>query len=243
MAYLFEGLKAGDLDDLVLPTISIDEYESKLDDDSIVVAFYVSDKDPANDLNRFIQKGSTAILDTDVSPAPNEDGYYVVFVELLRDKDFPKKLTDILATLEGLTSIKVWQAEIHDVESLQVVDAEMLVRDVRLYSVEEPTVDDEEVMEFFKPSNLDNLIFEGNTLTFERLGNSYSYELVDLGEMEAVAEDNAILTGASRVDESALANTRGLERALGHGWVVDQRGDNFLMVGRLQESKIALLKF
>ena len=60
MANLFEGLKEGDLAELVLPMISIDEFESKLDDDSIVVAFYVGDRDPSQDLNRFIQKGADA---------------------------------------------------------------------------------------------------------------------------------------------------------------------------------------
>ena len=68
MVNLVEGLKEGDLEELLIPMISIDEYESKLDDDSIVVAFYVRDRDPSYDLNRFIQKGASAILDTDVSP-------------------------------------------------------------------------------------------------------------------------------------------------------------------------------
>jgi hypothetical protein len=93
---LFEGLREGDLEGLVLPHLSIDEFETKLDDDAIVVAFHVLDRDPANDLNRFIQKGAVALLDTDVSPAPNEDGYYVVFVELERNETFPERMMHIL---------------------------------------------------------------------------------------------------------------------------------------------------
>ena len=106
MVNLVEGLKEGDLEELLIPMISIDEYESKLDDDSIVVAFYVRDRDPSYDLNRFIQKGASAILDTDVSPAPNEDGFYMVFVEFLRDEDFPNKLLNTLGSLRGLTGIQ-----------------------------------------------------------------------------------------------------------------------------------------
>ena len=82
MFALNEGLRPDDLEDLVLPILSIDEYESKIEDDGIVVGFYTQYKDPANDLNRFIQKSAIDILDSEVSPAPTEDGYFIVFVEL-----------------------------------------------------------------------------------------------------------------------------------------------------------------
>src|ERR1700748_2916530 len=93
---LIEGLRENDLEGLVLPVISIDQFESKIDDDAIVVAFYVEYRDPAIDLNRFIQKSAVDILDTEVSPAPTEDGYFVVFVELMRDDKFMKKMSVIM---------------------------------------------------------------------------------------------------------------------------------------------------
>ena len=73
---LKEGMRENDLDDLVLPLITIDEYVSKIGDDKevIVVGFFVEDEDPANDLSRFIDRSVTNILDTDVSPVPNEEG-------------------------------------------------------------------------------------------------------------------------------------------------------------------------
>ena len=44
-----EGLRVGDLENLVSPKISIDEFESKSgsDDEILVVAFYVKDDQPA----------------------------------------------------------------------------------------------------------------------------------------------------------------------------------------------------
>lgn len=105
---LFEGLKEGDLLDLVLPVISIDEYESKLDDTSIVVGFYVNSNAPAKDLNRFIQKSPESLYDTEISPAPNEDGYYIVFLEIQRDDEFPAKIVSIANSLNTLTGNDEW---------------------------------------------------------------------------------------------------------------------------------------
>src|SRR6056297_3156277 len=79
---IIESLFPGDLENLVSSTISIDEYESKIDPEAIVLAFFVKSEDPAYDLSRFIEFGPFSyILDTEVSPAPDENGNYLVFVE------------------------------------------------------------------------------------------------------------------------------------------------------------------
>ena len=96
MNFINEGLMKNDLAKLVLPIMSIDEYDSKIKDDAIVVAFYVTDKDPASDLNKFIQKSPVMLLDTEVSPAPNQDGFYLVFVEMDRSDMFKLNLHAIL---------------------------------------------------------------------------------------------------------------------------------------------------
>jgi len=234
MANLFEGLKEGDLEELVLPMVSIDEYESKLDDDSIVVAFFVYDKDPAQDLNRFIQKGATSILDTDVSPAPNEDGYYLVFVELLRDAAFPEKLTSILGTLQGLTGIENWKAIFYEDGSIGPITQESIAEKVRLVS----HVDDEEQVqdaveeslnEFFRASDLEALNVEHNRVVIEARGVVVELDYVDLGSFEAVAENNAVMASATRLDESANANCRRVQRMLGDFWLVEQRGQHLVL--------------
>lgn len=108
MRTLLEGLKAGDLADLVIPVVTIDEYESKIDDNAIVVGFYVSYKDPANDLNNFLQKCPEEIYDTDISLAPDTEGNYLVFIELPRDDNFPEKIVGICDAIAGLTGIDEW---------------------------------------------------------------------------------------------------------------------------------------
>lgn len=107
---LREGLERHSLHDLVLPVISIDEYESKIDDHKvIVVGFFVNDFDPGQDLSSFIEKSSLRPLDTEVSPAPTDDGYYVVFVEMGRDDDFPKRIIEMCEQVSNLTDIKKWK--------------------------------------------------------------------------------------------------------------------------------------
>jgi len=104
-----ESLQPGDLNHLVLPLISVDEFNSKIDNRrAIVVAFYCTDKNPAQDLMRFIEGSNLDILDTEVSPAPSTEGYYVVFVEFSRNQDFPEILDDIIQQVENVADNK-WQ--------------------------------------------------------------------------------------------------------------------------------------
>jgi hypothetical protein len=247
MAILVEGLKEGDLEDLVIPLISVDEYESKLDDDSIVVAFMVQDKDPAQDLNRFIQKGAVEILDTDVSPAPNEDGYFLVFVELLRDAEFPQKLLDTLASIEGLTGLSDdrWKAQLYDQTEELPVDLDTLTRLVRLVpkpddqgpEPTEPAEDpvEENLTEFFRASDLDDMVIEGHQVTLEARGVEVELQLVDLGTMAEVYENNAIMASATRLDESANANCRRMSRMLGDLWIAEQRGSYMVLSHALRD--------
>jgi hypothetical protein len=110
------GLLRHDLDDLILPMIDIDTFESKISNSkAVVVAFYLFEQDPARDLEMFIEKGPVDVLDAETSPAPTEDGYYVVFIELSRDDNLPEHLIDIIGSVENLTNIEQWQFKtLHD---------------------------------------------------------------------------------------------------------------------------------
>lgn len=236
---LNEGLKEGDLENLVLPLISIDEYESKLDDDSIVVGFFVGDKDPAADLNRFIQKGHVEILDTDVSPAPNESGQFMVFVEMLRDHDFPKKILDIVESLSGLTENTDWQCVVYGDETPQPLTLEYLEANVRLLSVEDSL--QESIREFFQESVLDGLDWSDGKLTFERRGVKETYELVDFDTFENLSANNAVMGLPILLGESSQGVRRTLESLLGDHWLVEHLGD-YAVLSRYNEPKMALLR-
>lgn len=83
MTMLLEGLFKNDLMGLILPKISINEFEPKIDEHAIVLAFYVKNVDAAQDLSIFLEKSAiTEILDTEVSQSIDETGFYTLYVEV-----------------------------------------------------------------------------------------------------------------------------------------------------------------
>jgi hypothetical protein len=91
------SIQNNDLIDLVQSTFSVDQYKSKIGDDKnvVVLAFEVKDADPAKDLSQFIETGHDCI-DVDVSPGPDKDGNYKVFVELQRNSKLFDSIDNIL---------------------------------------------------------------------------------------------------------------------------------------------------
>lgn len=91
------SIQHNDLIDLIQSTFSVDQYKSKVGDDKniVVLAFDIKDGDPAKDLSQFIESGHECI-DVDVSPGPDKDGNYKVFVELERNSKLFDSIDSIL---------------------------------------------------------------------------------------------------------------------------------------------------
>ena len=104
------GLMVGDLKNCIDTTISINEYEPKIDVANVVVAFSCMDKEPAKDLNSFLSKSEIDFIDTEYSNIPDKDGKYQVFLELKNDKNTVKTITYVLEIIESLVVItaKEW---------------------------------------------------------------------------------------------------------------------------------------
>jgi hypothetical protein len=98
---LLENLFEGDLDGVVRPVISIDDFVSKIDDNALVLAFYSKNHEAAEDLAVFIERSSIKrILDTEVSINTNKEGDHLVFVEVdisnLKYNEIANIINDIL---------------------------------------------------------------------------------------------------------------------------------------------------
>jgi len=108
---LEEGLRPGDLEYLILNKVSIDQFEPKTGSDKevLVMGLYSKDEEPAQDLARFIERGYVGVKDTEVSPGPDEDGNYMVFVEISKDKDTMKRVVEILNDIKSVTTVREWQ--------------------------------------------------------------------------------------------------------------------------------------
>jgi len=107
-----EGLEVQALRDLIDTVIAIDTFQPKLgtEEDTIVTTFKVFNYEPpAQDLAHFIEQGQYDILDTEVSPGSDEDGNYLVFVEIKRDKNYFKKMDKILTDVKNITNIDEWK--------------------------------------------------------------------------------------------------------------------------------------
>ena len=108
-----EGAELNDLARLVKPTMTVDEFRSKMgeDKDIIVIGFTVLYKEPAADLVNFVEKSYDWVLDADVSSGETSDGNYIVFVEIQRNKDAVEHIFHMLTDIMNLTgqTLKEWQ--------------------------------------------------------------------------------------------------------------------------------------
>ena len=109
MIDLTEGLFEDDLAGLILPVVSFYEYESKIEADAIVMAFYARHLEAAEDLSIFIEKSAIEeVLDTEVSSAPDEDGDYLIFVELSKDAT-GKTIMQVIELCQHLCDVENWK--------------------------------------------------------------------------------------------------------------------------------------
>lgn len=205
---LNEGLQTGDLTDLVLPIISIDEYESKIDDDNIVVAFYVKDKEPAADLARFISKSEIDILDAEVSPVPNSEGYYLVFVEFIRNKEFIISIVSLVDSMYSLTEVDSWQFKGYK-QKVKPFSEENIKASIRID--DEPTK-----LETILMNTANTKLFEGRLAVEEEL-----FDVIAIGNTTHLYEKYGLNDKAIMLDNTASYEQRILNKGFGPGWNVD----------------------
>jgi len=104
-------VKYGEMENLVTPVISIDQYKPKIGEanETVVVAFEVASEQPAKDLSNLMETDIVDMLDVDISSGPNEQNKYVVFVEFERNGDLNKKIMEIVKTASNVTGITEWK--------------------------------------------------------------------------------------------------------------------------------------
>lgn len=121
---LIEGLEHGDLERLISPKLTIDEYKSKMgsDEEIVVISFQVKSKEPALDLVNFLEKSYEWVADADLSSGELFDGSYVVFVELERDDQVPAHIIEMLTDLENLSEHKVLDWKIYYAKPKQLLE-------------------------------------------------------------------------------------------------------------------------
>ena len=105
------SLRPNDLKYMLTDIFEIDSYSSKMGEDADIVtlSFAVKDRQPAEDLVRFLENGYQFILDADVSPGELDDSTYKVFVEIDRNQDIDNNIFEILDGVKKLSGIDDWK--------------------------------------------------------------------------------------------------------------------------------------
>jgi hypothetical protein len=241
------SLKNGDLAGTVMPEVSIDEFEPKAGDDLevIVVAFYLTDEAPAEDLNTFIQRGFVDTLDVEVSPNTDEEGRYLVFVEMSRDDTFPNKFQALLKDVGNLTGTMDWQVKTYfsDDRVFSATDPELynyIIVDPEQYVPKDKfkmKEIDEAITEFFGASLVTNLTIDGNVVTLIGNNRRIVAEVVDVGDYDVVIGRNFLSESAFGVGQNPF-EAKVLMSILGNCQVLPL--GKYLCVNR--DDKVMLLK-
>lgn len=117
---LNEGLDYHDLEGIMTPTVTVDEYAAKMGKDSEIVtlSFIVNNKQAGSDLSDWFERGYDFVLDAQVSDGELSSGKYLVFVEMNRRTTVPERIIKLIEDLETLNDIplKDWTIVVDDEE-------------------------------------------------------------------------------------------------------------------------------
>lgn len=215
-----EGLRKADLKDMIDPIFTVDHYQSKMgrDSDIIVLRFRAADKEPAVDLMEFIEKGYPFVLDADMSSGEERDGEYSVFVEIERDKDAPGNIEELLNGISRLCDIENWRFRWYKDIQGHVFEKDVAAAVIPLtpedYNARLEGDRVGEIVEFFNQGALDDIVVEGNNITFKKTYTSpLSVKLVALGEYNVL---KCALEGPLQLDESSRGQVLFLNKYLGN---------------------------
>lgn len=249
-------LKYNELQDLVLPKVSIDEFAPKTgnNDEVIVLGFYVKDKEPAKDLSHFLETGPYDILDVESSPASDEEGNYMVFVEVKRSKDFFDLAETVIKDLNNIMDLEGWKykpyysddeftAEDSSWKNFVITDPDKYVSREEFKEnkmKEEKNEYNNNIGNFFLESLITNVTLdeseEHTMVTINNGRKSFNYQLVNFGE-QGIMEDISKEPILDRSTEDIF-----LERCLGKDYTVNNFSDQRFTITKENSDKILLLK-
>jgi hypothetical protein len=238
---LDEGLREGDLADLVLPLISVDEYVSRIDtDEAIVLGFYVHDEAAAKDLNRFLQKSAVPLLGTDVSPAPDQHGYFLIFVEMMDNERLGDNVTAILHEIATLVDIDEdsWQLRIRNHKGLVPFSIATLEQGIEKAH---ESAKQSAVIEYLQRSALSNAEFNDTLLLVEGADDSFYFDFVDFNQISKLLHDYKLTEVGVKYDLRSVAKTNKITRLLGENWEASRLG-RYVLLNRTEDTRGVLLR-
>lgn len=159
---------------LVDNIFEIDSFSSKMgsDKDIVVLSFTVEQKEPADDLVNFCERGYEFVLDADATPGELNDGKYKVFVEIERSKHIPEQIIELLYGVgklceidnfkfryyKSFNSLDVSEQSLRETIPTSSDDYEVTIKENRLNNFSN----------FFNRSYLESLHIDNDDLIFQK---------------------------------------------------------------------------
>ena len=118
------ALRQHDLKNTMLKKISLDEFEPKTGDtkDVMVVGFHIHEQQAGKDLYKFLNHSIHEIRDVEVSPNPNPENYFMVFVEMDRNESSLDNIKSLVKEIENVSGNLDWN--ISTLLSEELIDLE-----------------------------------------------------------------------------------------------------------------------
>ena len=217
-------LREGDLIDTVLKKISVDEFEPKTgkEKDVAVIGFYLNSESAGQDLYNFISSSVIENRDIELSPNANEDGYYMVFVEIDRKDGLMDSVIQLASEVERVSGKLNWEIKTPYLEeyvslkdahryvqqnSEEYLDASSM-KDKLSNELEKATSDsepdeteaNESIMEFLHNSNLLDVNIAESMLTLKDARGILNLEIVNFGYGPDVMSELGISESAIKLD-------------------------------------------
>jgi hypothetical protein len=229
---LTEGLRYGDLKELVSDLFTVDQYRSKMGEDAdvVVLGFRVKEKYPATDLMEFLEKGYPFILDADMSAGEEHDGQYQVFVEMERTTELPRQMKELLSGVSHLCGFRDWRFryqkspnsiefdESNVMEHIPTTPAEYAAKITEIKSID--------IKGFFDQGAVDVELAEDNTITFRKpYAGPIQAKFIAIGEYDNVKNT---VPGKLSLDESSQSQVLFLNKYIGN-YDINKLGNKFLI--------------
>jgi hypothetical protein len=229
---LTESLRPNDLANLVNEVFTVDQYKSKMGEDSdiVVLGFKVKEKNPATDLVEFIERGYNYVLDADMSTGEEHDGQYQVFVELERNQQLPENLKHLLAGVAKLTGTKEWRFRYQQAPSSVEFNEQSVMEHIPTtpedYNMKINEIKTTDVQQFFDQGTVEVALESDNTIKFSKTySGDVDAKFIAIGEYDDVKQT---LPGALSLDESSQSQVTFLTKYLGN-YDINKIGNKFLI--------------
>ena len=229
---IYEGLKAGDLEGVVSPRFSIDQYKSKMGDDKniLVLGFVVDGQAPAKDLERFAEVGYNSILDADATPGTLEDGKHRVFIEFARKPEVIKQISGFLEDLKKLTNIEEFEYTYHKGQNPTMVSAgtmgEAVPTTPEAYEQRVNEMKVSEARKFFDRYDMMECKITESTMTVRKTGagQDLKFEIHKFGPTNEIMKE----AKAFKIDMDSIAECTHLTKYFGPYNITKTNEDKFI---------------